>query len=88
VVSHESPLYLPSPCGGVKFGRTKDLAEDLAESLLNQRAGAKVLKELIQHHVKEEESTFWSDARDNFSTDERKLMNQKYLAVKKKVAVR
>ena len=51
-------------------------------------AGAKVLKELIQHHVKEEESTFWSDARDNFSTDERKLMNQKYLAVKKKVALR
>ena len=51
-------------------------------------AGAKVLKELIRHHVKEEESAFWSDARDNFSTDERKLMNQKYLAVKKKVALR
>jgi hypothetical protein len=50
-------------------------------------AAAKVLKELIEHHVKEEESNVWSDARKHFSTDERKLMNQKYLAEKKKVRV-
>jgi hypothetical protein len=48
-------------------------------------AASKVLKELIQHHVKEEETTFWSDARKLFSPDERKLLNQKYLAEKKKV---
>lgn len=50
-------------------------------------AAAKVLKELIEHHVKEEESAVWSDARENFSADERKLMNQRYLAEKKKVRV-
>jgi hemerythrin-like domain-containing protein len=46
-------------------------------------AAAKVLKELIEHHVKEEERDVWSDARENFSADERKLMNQRYLAEKK-----
>ena len=50
-------------------------------------AAAKVLRELIEHHVKEEESAVWSDARKHFSADERKLMNQKYLAEKKKVRV-
>jgi hemerythrin-like domain-containing protein len=48
-------------------------------------AAAKVLKELVEHHIKEEESNVWSDAREHFSADERKLMNQKYLAEKKKV---
>ena len=50
-------------------------------------AMAKVLKELVEHHVKEEESNVWSDARDNFDADERKAMNQAYLAEKKKVRV-
>jgi hypothetical protein len=50
-------------------------------------AGAKVLRELLEHHIKEEESAVWSDARKNFSADERKLMNQKFLAEKKKVRV-
>ena len=48
-------------------------------------AMAKVLKELIEHHVKEEESNVWSDARSNFAADERKAMNRAYLAEKKKV---
>jgi hemerythrin-like domain-containing protein len=50
-------------------------------------AAAKVLKEVIQHHVKEEESAFWSDAKDQFSSEERKLMNQKYLAAKRKIRI-
>lgn len=50
-------------------------------------AAAKVLKELVEHHVREEESNVWSDARENFSSDERKLMNQRYLAEKKKVRI-
>jgi iron-sulfur cluster repair protein YtfE (RIC family) len=50
-------------------------------------AAAKVLKELVEHHVREEESNVWSDAKENFSSDERKLMNQRYLAEKKKVRV-
>jgi hemerythrin-like domain-containing protein len=50
-------------------------------------AAAKVLRELLEHHIKEEESAVWSDAREHFSADERKLMNQKFLAEKKKVRV-
>jgi len=44
-----------------------------------------VLKELISHHIREEESNVWSDARENFSSDQRKVMNRRYLAEKKKV---
>jgi iron-sulfur cluster repair protein YtfE (RIC family) len=50
-------------------------------------AAAKVLKELVEHHVREEESNVWSDARKNFSADERKMMNTRYLAAKKKISV-
>lgn len=50
-------------------------------------ATAKVLKDLVEHHVQEEESNVWSDARDHFSSDERKLMNQRYLAEKKKIRI-
>ncbi len=46
-------------------------------------ATAKVLKELIEHHVREEESNVWSDAKEKFSADDRKSMNAKYLATKK-----
>lgn len=50
-------------------------------------AAAKVLKELVEHHVKEEESAVWSDAREHFSADERKLMNQKYLRLKPTIKI-
>jgi hypothetical protein len=50
-------------------------------------AAARVLKELVEHHVREEESAVWKDARDNFSTDERQAMNRRYLAAKKKIHV-
>jgi hemerythrin-like domain-containing protein len=50
-------------------------------------AAAKVLKELVEHHVQEEESNVWSDAREHFSSDERKLMNQKYLRLKSTIRV-
>lgn len=50
-------------------------------------AMAKVLKELVEHHVKEEESNVWSDARNHFPADQRKAMNKAYLVAKKKVSV-
>ena len=60
------------------------------EAISNARSpefggAAKVLKELIEHHVQEEERNIWSDAKDKFSADERVLMNHKYLAAKKLV---
>ena len=50
-------------------------------------AAAKVLKELVEHHVKEEENVVWSDAKKHFSSDERKLMNQKYLRLKPTIKI-
>jgi hemerythrin-like domain-containing protein len=50
-------------------------------------ATAKVLKELIEHHVREEERNVWADAKDKFSAEERVTMNHKYLAAKKPVGM-
>lgn len=46
------------------------------------KAAAKVLKELVEHHIKEEEKQVWRDAKDNFSTEQRKQLNVAYLAAK------
>jgi len=51
------------------------------------KAHAKVLKELLNHHIKEEEDAIWSDVKDNFSDEQRARMNQAYLAAKKQVPV-
>jgi hemerythrin superfamily protein len=50
-------------------------------------AGAKVLKELVEHHVEEEENNIWSDVKDNFSDEDRIAMNRKFLAAKKRVRI-
>jgi hemerythrin superfamily protein len=50
-------------------------------------AAAKVLKELIEHHVKEEESNVWRDVRKAFDEDDRIEMNRAFLAAKRKVKV-
>lgn len=50
-------------------------------------AVAKVLKEMIEHHVKEEEKDIFSDVKDNFSKAERYEMNERFLAEKQKVQV-
>jgi len=50
-------------------------------------AAAKVLRELLNHHIREEESSIWSDVKDNFSDEERYAMNRKFEAAKKKVKI-
>ena len=50
-------------------------------------ASAKVLRELIEHHVKEEERNIWPLVRENFSFDEREQMNRDFQTAKKKVKV-
>jgi len=50
-------------------------------------AGSKVLKEMIEHHVEEEESNVWKDVKQNFSSDDRIAMNRKFMAQKKKIRV-
>lgn len=51
------------------------------------KAHAKVLKELVDHHVREEEDAIWSDVRDNFSAEQRARMNRAFLMAKKRVPV-
>jgi hemerythrin-like domain-containing protein len=51
------------------------------------KATAKVLKELVEHHIREEEGNVWRDAKDNFSADERKLMNVAYVAARARIKV-
>lgn len=50
-------------------------------------AAAKVLKELIDHHIQEEEKNIWSQVKENFSSEQREQMNRDFLAAKKKVKV-
>jgi hemerythrin-like domain-containing protein len=48
-------------------------------------AGAKVLKEMIEHHVEEEENNVWSDVKKHFSDEDRIEMNRKFEAAKQRV---
>jgi hypothetical protein len=51
------------------------------------KAVAKVLKELLEHHIQEEERNVWRDARKHFSDNDRVAMNRRYLAAKARVKV-
>jgi hemerythrin superfamily protein len=50
-------------------------------------AAAKVLKELVDHHIKEEESNIWAQVKENFSDEQRARMDRDFQAAKKKVKV-
>jgi hemerythrin superfamily protein len=58
-----------------------------ASALAEHLAVAKVLKELVEHHIKEEESNVWSDVKENFSEEDRKQMNVQFMAAKARVKV-
>jgi hemerythrin-like domain-containing protein len=51
------------------------------------KAAGKVLKELVEHHVDEEERNVWADVKKHFSDEERKKMNVTFLAAKRRVKV-
>ncbi|GAA0535266.1 hemerythrin superfamily protein [Rhizomicrobium palustre] len=48
---------------------------------------AKVLMEMIEHHVKEEEDDIFDDVKEKFSKAERFEMNEAFLAEKTKVSI-
>src|ERR1700684_3513766 len=51
------------------------------------KAAAKVLKELVEHHIDEEERNVWADVKKHFSNDDRKKMNVRFFAAKRRVKV-
>ena len=51
------------------------------------KAAAKVLMDLMEHHILEEESNIWSDLEEHFSEDERVRMNLEFQMAKKQVRV-
>jgi hemerythrin-like domain-containing protein len=65
--------------------RTLRKLEQAPPTSPDHKAAGKVLKELIDHHIKEEENNVWRDVKDSFSDEERTEMNRRFLAAKKKV---
>jgi iron-sulfur cluster repair protein YtfE (RIC family) len=51
------------------------------------KAAGKVLKELVEHHIEEEERNVWRDVKQHFSDEERQSMNVKFTAAKSRVRV-
>jgi hemerythrin superfamily protein len=49
------------------------------------KAAGKVLKELVEHHIDEEERSVWRDVKEHFTDDERKKMNVSFTAAKRRV---
>ena len=47
------------------------------------KAAAKMLKDLIGHHVEEEDRNIWAQVKESFSGEQREQMNREFLAAKK-----
>jgi hemerythrin-like domain-containing protein len=61
----------------------------LADTMSEQwTAQLKVLQDLIEHHVAEEESTGFSCARDEFQTEELEAMSRQFQTRKAQIGTR
>jgi hemerythrin superfamily protein len=62
-----------------KLGKAKNKAT------IEWTAGIKVVKELLEHHIKEEQDEVFDTVRKHFSVEERSTMNKEFEAHKKMV---
>jgi hemerythrin superfamily protein len=86
----EVPAKVDGSEGYIEHGLASETLKKLDKLTANSpefKAAAKVVKELIKHHVKEEESNIWTRVRDNFSAEQRAQMNREFLLAKKKIKV-
>jgi hemerythrin superfamily protein len=51
------------------------------------KAAGKVLKELVEHHISEEERNIWADVKKNFSDEDRARMNVAFALAKRRVKI-
>src|SRR4051812_31408796 len=85
-----APAKIDGNEGYIEHGLASETLKKLDKLTANSpefKAAAKVLNELIKHHVKEEESNIWARVKDNFSAEQRAEMNRDFLLAKKKVKV-
>ena len=76
--------------GYLEHGLADQTLKKLAKLTANTaefNAAAKVLKELVDHHIQEEERNIWAQVRNNFSSDQRRRMNRDFLMAKKRVKI-
>jgi len=76
--THGHEGYLEHECASLALDRLEAAEPGSAE----HKAAAKVLKELVESHIKEEERNIWRDVRENFDEAERSDMNVAFEAAK------
>jgi hemerythrin superfamily protein len=83
-----APAKVDGNEGYIEHGLASETLKKLDKLTANTpafKAAAKVLKELVDHHIQEEERNIWARVRENFSDEQRQRMNRDFLAAKKKV---
>jgi hemerythrin superfamily protein len=66
--------------------KTLERLETADPTSAEHKAAAKVLKDLVEHHIEEEEANVWRDVRENFDKEDRLRMNVEFEAAKQQVA--
>ncbi len=65
--------------------KTLERLEAAEPTSAEHKAAAKVLKDLVEHHIEEEEDNVWRDVREHFDEEERMRMNAEFEAAKQQV---
>ena len=65
--------------------KTLERLEAADPSSAEHKAAAKVLQDLVEHHIEEEEANVWRDVRENFDEEDRVRMNAEFEAAKQQV---
>jgi len=76
--------YLEHSLGDKVLGQLGKISNAMSPEF---SASSKVLKELVEHHVQEEERNVWADVKKNFSSEDRIQMNRDFEAAKKRVKI-
>jgi hemerythrin-like domain-containing protein len=65
--------------------KTLERLEAADPTSAEHKAAAKVLRDLVEHHIEEEEANVWRDVRENFDEEDRMRMNAEFEAAKQQV---